>query len=87
MLPLGHSVPAFESTRQARRIVADDLAEVFTDGPLTRSEAVAALRELNGCGATAAYKALEVGSRFSAHLAEDAFGRLSFPALPGRAKA
>jgi hypothetical protein len=86
-LSLGYSVPAFEPAGQARRIVADDLARVFADGPLTRSEEVAALRELTGCGATAAYKALEVGSRFSDRLTQDEFGRFSFSALPGRVEA
>lgn len=61
-----------------RVLTTQDLATVFASGPLTRGEAVAALRKLTGCGRTAAYQALAPGSRFSEHISEDGTGQIAW---------
>jgi len=74
------AVPAARKPRAGKRLTAADISGAFAGIPLTRSAAVARIRNLTGCGQTAAYTALAQGGPFSDRLHEDDEGRLCWKA-------
>jgi hypothetical protein len=61
---------AFDAPDSDRRqmITEKDVAEVFGDGPLPKTEAAKRLQENTGASKATAYRALDLNGRFKKHL-------------------
>ncbi len=80
-LPVAHAAPPASGAGHrggTARLQRADVQRALASGACCRKEAVRRLRELTGCGQTAAYNAFSPGGRFSDLLREDEDGRLSW---------
>lgn len=80
-LPVVHAAPSAPGAAHrgsAARVQRADVQRALAPGACGRKEAVRRLRELTGCGQTAAYNAVSTSGRFADWLREDDEGRLSW---------